>query len=172
MALDAVIFDLDLTLIASAAAEAHRRRREWSAVYPLIPRLQPYEGIPDLIGRLNKRGVKVAIVTSSPSSYCSRVIQHWEWKVTTTVCYHDTPQRKPHPAPMLKALEKLGVTAASTIAVGDAVGDIVSAKGAGVLAVAALWGLSDSSPLLAEKPDIVCATVEELKQYIDSRLGN
>lgn len=169
MALEAVIFDLDLTLISSSSAEKLRRQRAWSEVYKLIPKLEPYAGVPALLAALNQRGLKTAIVTSSPSSYCVRVVDHWKWKIATTVCYHDTAQKKPHPAPILKALEKLGVAAESAIAVGDTVSDIVSARGAKVFSVAALWGVSNHDELLKANPDLVCCTVEELARFIASR---
>lgn len=169
MALKAVIFDLDLTLIASSGAEALRRQRAWSEVYKLIPKLEPYEGVAALLAALNQRGVQTAIVTSSPQSYCARVVDHWKWRIATTVCYHDTAQKKPHPAPILKALEKLGVATKSAIAVGDTADDIKSARGAKVFAVAALWGISSHDEILQANPDLVCRTVEELARYIASK---
>lgn len=44
-----VLIDLDLTLIASQDAEPLRRARRWPEVYSMIPKLQPYEGVADLI---------------------------------------------------------------------------------------------------------------------------
>ncbi len=166
MPLEAVIFDLDLTLIASSEAEALRKSRAWSEVYKLIPRLEPYEGVTALIAALNQRGVKVAVVTSSPGPYCSRVIKHWNWAITTTVCYHDTPQKKPHPAPILKALELLGVNAANAVAIGDNPDDIASAKAAGITAIAATWGAEDPDALLLGNPDVVCTSVAELAAHL------
>lgn len=169
MPLRAVIFDLDLTLIASSEAEQLRRQRRWSEVYQLIPTLQPYEGVNVLIGALSTRGIKTAIVTSSPASYCNRVIGQWRWTVATTVCYHDTVEKKPHPAPIVRALSNLAVASSDAIAVGDHPNDIVSARGAGVFAVAALWGIPDPSALVKVRPDISCSTVAELAQFIEER---
>ena len=170
MALEAVIFDLDLTLIASAAAEALRRQRAWPEVYKLVPQLTPYEGVAALLASLAERNLKTAIVTSSPSSYCSRVVQHWKLPITTTVCFHDTTEKKPHPAPILKALEKMRVAPENTVAVGDMPADIASARAAKVFSIAALWGISTHDMLIQAKPDLVCATVQELVEYIDSRM--
>jgi phosphoglycolate phosphatase-like HAD superfamily hydrolase len=170
MTLKAVIFDLDLTLISSSSVDALRRKRAWAEVYQLIPQLAPYEGVSALIAWLIQKGVATAIVTSSPGTYCERVIRQWNWPISTTVCYHDTAQKKPHAAPTLRALEKLNVSSDSAIAVGDTPGDIVSARAAGVFSVAATWGCADSAGLLLAKPDLVCTTVEELRKHIESRI--
>ena len=50
------------------------------------------------------------------------------WRVDTTVCCHDTTRSKPRPDPILKALENLGIAPEDVIAIGDATGDILSAK--------------------------------------------
>ncbi len=170
MPLEAVIFDLDLTLISSSSAESLRKQRAWSEVYKLIPKLGPYEGVSALIATLNEQRIKTAIVTSSPGSYCSRVVKQWAWSISTTVCYHDTKEKKPHPAPIIRALENLHVSANNAIAVGDAPADIASAKAAKVFAVAALWGIAEHSALVSSEPDLVCATVHELAQFIESKL--
>lgn len=162
----AVIFDLDLTLIASEAAEPFRRPGKWNQAYALVPQLSPYEGIHEIIAALRKRGNKVAIVTSSPRPYCSRILEHWGWQFDTTVCYHDTSRRKPHPDPILKALDDLNVAPSDALSVGDAPGDVKSAKAAQVAAGAALWGSVDPAALLAEDPQFVFHTVAELTAHL------
>lgn len=161
-----IILDLDQTLIDSRGAEALRRARNWPRVYQTIPDLRPYDGIPELLQELGRLRVPICIVTSSPSSYCSRVLAHWNWNIPATVCYHDTTQRKPHPAPIFKALQLMGVPATAAVSVGDHPNDIVASKAAGVYAVAATWGAADKRALLAAQPDAVCSTVRELRDLL------
>jgi len=85
-----VLFDLDQTLINTSSAEALRKARRWPEVYRLIPGFVVYDGIADLFGMLIEREVPVGIVTSSPKSYCVRVIQQHKLRIEKTVCYHDT----------------------------------------------------------------------------------
>ncbi len=171
MPLKAVIFDLDLTLIDSGAAESIRKKREWSKVYKMIPDLTPYEGIHELIQSLKTKKIKTAVVTSSPGSYCGKIIDHWGWEFDATVCYHDTGRKKPHPEPMLKALEKLAVSPKHVISIGDTPGDIISARSAGIFAVGCTWGLTDVDDLQNEKPDLICKSVRELEEFITKRLS-
>lgn len=167
MKIEAVIFDLDLTLIDSSAAESLRRKRDWSRVYKMIPRLGPYDGVHDLFGLLKSRDIPIAVVTSSPGTYCTRILKHWDWPVMQTVCYHDTSRRKPYPDPILKALADLGIDASGTISVGDTADDVHSARAAKVFSVAAMWGAQDRNAVIAAKPSLICETVADLTEFVD-----
>src|SRR5437763_1202703 len=100
-----VLFDLDQTLINSSVAEPLRRQGKWAEVYKLISGFNRYDGIGELLAMLLEREVAIAIVTSSPRSYCAKVIEQHQFLVEKTVCYHDTNLHKPHPAPILKGIE-------------------------------------------------------------------
>jgi HAD superfamily hydrolase (TIGR01509 family) len=165
-----VLIDLDLTLVASQEAEPLRRARSWPDVYAMIPRLQPYEGVSDLITELASRRIAVCVVTSSPGPYCSRVLKHWKWAGIKTVCFYDTKRRKPYPDPILLGLERLGIKAEDAISVGDEPKDIQASKAAGVYSVGALWGTLDKEALRRAQPDALCETVDELRTLILSRI--
>jgi phosphoglycolate phosphatase-like HAD superfamily hydrolase len=166
----AILIDLDQTLIDSRLADPLRRSRQWSKVYPLVPKLQPYPGIKELLGELKNREIPVCIVTASPHPYCQRVISQWKWAIDVTVCYHDTRQHKPHPAPLLLGLQKLGVTPKEAIAIGDAANDTFAARAAGVYSIGALWGTTERQLLFRSKPDEICETVEDLRQFLFERV--
>ena len=54
--------------------------------------------------------------------------------------YHDAKPIKPHPAPMLKALEFMQIPASKAISFGDRVIDIQASNAAGIESVACFWG--------------------------------
>jgi HAD superfamily hydrolase (TIGR01549 family) len=162
----AVIFDLDMTMIKSDQIEPLRRNRLWGEVYKVIPSMELFCGIKDLVQDLKRNQIKTAIVTSSPSSYCSRVVEHFGINVDVMVCYHDTNNHKPHPEPILKAISLLEVSHDSVIAIGDAPGDIVAAKAAKTLSVAALWGTSHPDLLVRENPDFLFDSVEDFRYFL------
>ena len=162
-----VLFDLDQTLINSSTAEALRKARKWPEVYRLIPGFVVYDGIADILGMLFEREVPVGIVTSSPGTYCARVIAHYKFRIENTVCYHDTARKKPHPDPILKGIELLGIPADQVWAVGDDPRDIQSARAAAVHAVAVTWGAADESVLRAAGADKVFDAVAELHAFLD-----
>jgi phosphoglycolate phosphatase-like HAD superfamily hydrolase len=162
-----LIFDLDQTLIDSSVAEAHRNRREWSTVYTLIPQMSVYEGITELIDYVRSTGGKIAVVTSSPGVYCGRVINHFGWAVDAQVGYHDTPQRKPHPAPILLALQKLGnPDPQSVYSLGDMARDIVASRAAGVRSIACTWGCGNHAELLASGADYIFHYPHEIVTHL------
>lgn len=161
-----VIFDLDQTLIDSELAIDLRSQRKWSDVYKLIPRLTPYDGINQLIEKLSENNIPVCIVTTSPSSYCLRIINYWGWKNIKTVCYHDTNYRKPHPEPILKGIERLGVSRERIVSIGDDPKDIIASKRAGVKSIAALWGSKNKKEILESQPDYIVTTVGELDDLL------
>jgi HAD superfamily hydrolase (TIGR01509 family) len=146
---------------------------DWQEVYKLIPKFTVYDGIARLVADLRNGNVGVCIVTSSPRPYCERVMRH-AGIVAHTVCYHDVPrgQSKPHPAPILLGLHRLGITPAEGIAVGDHPKDIIAAKAAGALAVGSTWGCADRQSIIDAQPDAVCDSVDELRSLILSRVPN
>ena len=161
-----VIFDLDQTLIESAPAEPLRKARKWPEVYKIIPELQPYDGISELLEILSLSGIPLCIVTSSPSSYCQRVISYWKWKIDATVCFHDTKNKKPHPEPIFLGIKKMNVLKDKVVVIGDDAKDIYAAQRAGVYSVAVMWGANDKEGLLKSKPNKVFAEVLELKEFL------
>ncbi|MED1747180.1 HAD family hydrolase [Brevibacillus borstelensis] len=165
----AIIFDLDQTLIESHSAKLHRRDRNWDVVYSMIPKLLPYEGIPELLQELSAKSIPFGIVTSSPASYCNRIVKHWGWKVHFTVCYHDTQRRKPHPDPINLGVTKLGVPKESVVSIGDDPKDILAARSAGVTSVGVLWGAKDPQGLIKTSPDYLFNTTEEMVNFLKRR---
>lgn len=167
----AVLIDLDLTLVDSSRAERLRRGRRWADVYAAIPDFTAYDGVSELLAELVARNVPVCIITSSPRSYCGRVLTHFGWGALETVCYYDTRRHKPHPEPIRAGLAKLGVTAEDAVSVGDDPNDVAASRAAGVYSVGALWGAPDRCALEAAAPDALCETVGELRELLFDRLG-
>jgi HAD superfamily hydrolase (TIGR01509 family) len=62
---------------------------------------------------------------------------------------------KPHPEPVLRALELVGAAPEEALYVGDTVIDIEAGRGAGVLAVGVTTGAADKATLLAAGADVV-----------------
>ncbi len=165
-----VIFDLDQTLIDSRIAEPMRRARDWSNVYDLIPRFSVYEGILTLLEDLQDNDIATAIVTSSPASYGRRVIAHWGLGIHNLVAYHDTARRKPHPDPIILAIERANIEPRRTFHVGDLANDTIAARNAGVVSIGALWGAEDPDALMDSNPEYCFETVSEMHEILADRL--
>lgn len=123
-----------------------------------------YDGIVELIDALQMANINVAIVTSSPRSYCEKILNYFNISNVKTVCYHDTKQHKPNPEPINKAVELLGEKPENIYSVGDDEKDIIASKQAGVISCLALWGIDDSS--MSEVADYYFNTVEDLRRLV------
>lgn len=117
--------------------------------------LEPYDGIRELLAQLRGRGVRVAVVTSKLGAGAREELQRTGLApyIEVLVGAEDVTRHKPEPEPFVKVLAALGEQAGSAMMVGDTAADVLGAKAAGVLSVAALWGTRDRQSLLALAPD-------------------
>ena len=78
----------------------------------------------------------------------------------------DTPVHKPHPAPVLKALERLGATPEQAVYIGDSPFDLQSANAAGCAAIGVTWGVFKREVLAQEHPLAIVDTPAELLEVL------
>ena len=143
-----VIFDLDLTLVDTTVVEQARHDRNWSLAYSLIPNCVVYDGMEKIFDVIRKHNIDTCIVSTSPRPYVENVVKHFNIPISKIVAYHDAKPIKPHPAPMLKALELLSCSAKEAISFGDRVIDIQSSTAAGIESVACFWGPKEQKELI------------------------
>lgn len=142
-----VILDLDMTMVDSSCASAARNNRNWGLVYSLIPKFSLYEGVRDFISDAKRRGLSICVVSTSPAVYVRRVLNHFCLPVDHVIGFHDAKPIKPHPAPMLKALEYSGCEPSEAISFGDRDVDMLSSNKAGIKSIGCMWGSNDPDRL-------------------------
>lgn len=143
-----IIFDMDLTLVDTTCLEEFRHKRDWSQAYSMIPQTSMYPGISEVLEIIRKNNIKTAIVSTSPRPYIDRLIEYYNIPSQHVVSFHDAKPIKPHPAPMLKALELMKITPKEAISFGDRVIDIKASNAAGIESVACFWGTKERAALL------------------------
>ena len=143
-----IIFDLDLTLVDTSAVEQYRKSKDWSAAYANLDKCKVYPGLEKVFEVIGKFGICTCVVSTSPRPYVEKVIARLGLPINHIVAYHDANPIKPHPAPMLKALELLGCRPEETISFGDRAIDIQASNAAGIESVACFWGTKEKSELL------------------------
>ena len=132
---------------------------------PLHDELVCCEGMDDVLVRLRDEGRRLAIVTAKRRktvelAFAKVPLGHL---FDTVVGGDETERHKPHPEPLLVALERLGARPEEAAHVGDAPFDVQAAKAAGVFSVAVSWGgIHTRERLEAEQPDALVDTPEEL----------
>lgn len=114
------------------------------AIYGALP-ADPaciYPGVVETLGALQAAGHRLGLCTNKPEAISHDLLADLGLaRFFTAVAGGDTvAERKPHPAPLLWVMEKLGADAAGTVMVGDNANDVAAARGAGVRAVAVAYG--------------------------------
>ncbi|WP_405966359.1 HAD-IA family hydrolase [Streptomyces sp. NBC_00015] len=132
--------------------------------YRLAHLVPVFDGVPEMLRELRARDIGLAVATGKSGPRARSLLEQLGLLDLFTVVIGSDEVEHPKPAPdiVLKALGVLGCDPARTVMVGDAVTDLTSARGAGVAAVAALWGETDEETLLAESPDVVLRSPSEL----------
>ena len=125
------------------------------------PKLQP--GARRVLRALDRR-FKLALVSSGSRSRVRRQLREHEVSALflAKVCSEDAPRRKPHPAPLRMALDKLRALPQASVYIGDAPEDIEMAHRAGVRAIGVLGGSPVPERLRAASPDALIETIREL----------
>jgi len=136
--------------------------RLWRLFYQKqLPKLQP--GARTVLRTLDRR-FKLALVSSGSRSRVRKQLR--EHNVSTIflakVCSEDAPRRKPHPAPLRMALDRLRALPQTSVYIGDAPEDIEMAHRAGVRAIGVLGGSPVPERLRAASPDAMIETIREL----------
>jgi pyrophosphatase PpaX len=85
------------------------------------------------------------------------------------VCSEDAPRKKPHPAPLQRALKRLGAAPKECVYVGDAPEDVEMARRAGVRAIGVLGPFPTAERLRSAKPALLLQSIRDLPRYLVSR---
>lgn len=132
VARNAYIFDLDNTIIETDIALPYRESGDWKTAYSMIPNMRQYYCVVDSIKQLIRRGIDVAIVTSSPTEYCVRIMRYLGISLNNVVCvcFHDTENHKPNPDPFIVASKLMKHNNMNIFCVGDQISDILACDNA------------------------------------------
>jgi pyrophosphatase PpaX len=117
--------------------------------------VRPYEGVVEAVRALRGPGRALGLVTSKMRSGALRGLRRaaLEDAFDVVVGSDEVTHPKPHPEPVLIALERLRVPAASAVFIGDSRHDLECGRAAGVKTAAVLWGPFDRSHLGDLQPD-------------------
>ena len=155
-------------LEAQMAAFAPDRVDELVRVYrkhneALHDELEAFDGIEHVLTTLKEEGRTLGLVTAKRRgtvdlAFARLPIEHF---FDVVVAGDETELHKPHPAPLLLALERVEAEPDDAAYVGDSPYDMQAARAAGMHAVGVTWGRIHDREALADA-DVVVDTAEEL----------
>jgi pyrophosphatase PpaX len=134
---------------------------------PLHDQLESCVGMEDALATLKQRGHRLGIVTAkrrvtADLAFARLPLEHL---FETVVGGDETEQHKPHPAPLLLALERLGASPQDAAYVGDSPFDMQAAKAAGLYAIGVSWGRIHAAEKLTDA-DVIVDRAEELLDLV------
>jgi phosphoglycolate phosphatase len=127
-----------------------------------------YPGVPGVCEGIARSGGRMAIVTNKPIEAAKRIVIGLGLSSYFPVVLggDSLPQRKPDPAPLLRAIASLGSDTEHALMVGDSQVDIDAARAAGVPVAAVAWGFTPKGALESASPDLVAEDAAALGEWI------
>lgn len=163
---EAAIFDLDDTLLDTAALAAARRAGEWRIVKARLDRVRPFASagvaIEEVPARLRAEGVKIGVLTHSPGWYAAALMERFGIRADAVVTGSDGYPPKPDPTSLKAIADELAVQVGDCVYVGDLETDAAAAAAAGATSVGVSW--SKVAPLTWRRwwPDVAISRPERL----------
>ena len=126
---------------------------------------RPYEGIPEMLCELKRRGKHTAVVSNKFDTATKELCRHFfADTIDVAVGEHEAEgiRKKPAPDTVLQALSQLGVGQEGTVYVGDSDVDILTARNSGLPCISVLWGFRNREFLLAHGAETFISQPSEL----------
>jgi phosphoglycolate phosphatase len=124
--------------------DRERLRRRFVDIYAgrLTARTRLFRGMDAVLTAIESRGIPWGVVTNKPAALTEPILERLALRsrCACVVSGDTTPERKPHPQPLVHALGLIPAAASAAYYVGDAARDITAGRAAGMRTVAALYG--------------------------------
>lgn len=131
----------------------------------------PYPSAVDVVSQLTDAGWTCAICTNKPEHLARRLMKELAWydPFLAIIGADSLSVRKPHPAPVLAAIDQSGGHRATAVMVGDTDGDVAAAQAADIPSVLVEFG---AKPLHAIEtvPTAFCRDWRDMPRILDSLL--
>ena len=142
--------------------------REYFSVYGLYEN-EVYKGIPEMLGRLQEKGIRVCLATSKPEKYSVKILEHFDLKKYFYFIAGNTmDETRSRKDLLIKHIfdSNPDFKPEETIMVGDRIYDIEGAHDFGIKAIGVSYGYAPEGELEASGADIVVENVEQLEKAI------
>jgi len=126
-----------------------------------------YDGVKEALGEMS-RSARLAVVTNKPVRFTEKILKGLGIRenLSSVVGGDSLSERKPHPAPVLKALDEMGASPMVSLMVGDGVQDVMAGQAAGLQTCVVRYGYGFSSDLLDLRPDYAVNAFSDIKEIV------
>ncbi len=128
----------------------------------------PYDGIAELLSKLQSRGIKTAVLTNKAHEFVEGILQKCfpDHKFHIALGNREGVARKPDPQALLHLIEKANVSLSDSVYVGDSEVDVATAKNAGIDLICVGWGFRNLEELKSSGAEIIVSSAQELYNNI------
>lgn len=128
----------------------------------------PYEGMPELLRELRRRGVKLAVASNKFQHGTDRLVAKFFGDIDFVAIEgnREGAPLKPDPAIVHNILQRADVDMSRVVMVGDSGIDIRTAAAAGIDSIGVAWGFRFADELYEAGATTVVTTVEELSEIL------
>lgn len=129
---------------------------------------KPYDGIIELINKLNDSGVSLAVVSNKIHEASVTLCRKYFPQIKTVNGERESEgvRRKPYPDMVLKTIEQLGIAPEECVYIGDSEVDIETADNVGINCISVLWGFRDRNYLEQKGGRFFVTDADELYREI------
>ena len=148
--------------------EYEKLRSDFLAYYErqLCKNTTLFPGVSSLLTDLEHHGYIWGIVTNKFERYALPLIKHFQLKPHVTICGDTTAYIKPHPGPLLRAIETLKLTPDQCIYIGDDARDIQAGKAAEMKTVGVCYGYGAKNALIASQADFWVDSAKDILKIL------
>lgn len=127
-----------------------------------------YPDVKEGMEYLKQAGYKLGCVTNKAEAFTHPLLKDLGlFDYFESVVSGDTlEKKKPDPLPLLYSAEKLGVTAAESLMLGDSMSDVKAARAAGFQIICMSYGYNHGEDIHDSNPDVVIDSMIELKELL------
>ncbi len=129
-----------------------------------LDKTAPYEGIPDLLTKLDEFSVKYAVISNKPDVFTKVIIEKLfpAHKFAAAWGKSDRFERKPCPDALFAMTAELGFDISECLYIGDSDVDVFTAKNAGMDFCGVSWGFRLESELLNAGAEYIAHKPEDI----------
>jgi HAD superfamily hydrolase (TIGR01509 family) len=141
--------------------------RLWRKIYHLqTSELFPFAA--SILERLRQAGMSLGLVTSGDRERVLREIERFglQGVFASVVCFEDTHEKKPHPAPLTRGLEELGAAPSAAVYVGDRPEDIYMGQTVGTFTIGVESQYGPWEILEQAAPDLLLPDASHIPQRL------
>ena len=127
-----------------------------------------YDGVPELLDRLQVRGLKLSILSNKTHPMTKDCVAFFlsRWNFDDVLGQKDSIPRKPDPQGALEVAQRLAMQPSKFIYLGDTAIDMKTAVSAGMFPVGVLWGFRSLAELKENGARIVIDAPMQLMDFI------